>query len=350
MLRRNRHVPGFLLAFAVVSAGVCPVARSTEPPRSVSALNSDGIGALSAGDLGRALRDFLAAYQADSKDPDVDFNLGLTYFRLGRYKEAVEPLRHAASARDPADKVLYVLGVSLYQAGNFDAATEQLEILNHRNSQHEDEVLYLLEESYRRAKKPQQAKERFVELASRYPDSCFLHKLMGSAYSEQGQDDQALTEFKQAVAANPLISDVHRDIGVIYLNRREALDASGWFKQELALNPCDPASHYYLGEIARKVGELRPAADEYKRAIACDPTFPEGHLGMGLVMVEQHLDQRALEEFRETARLQPDNTQAHYQLARCLERVGKAHEAEIELETVKRLEALKNEKAAAKLR
>jgi tetratricopeptide (TPR) repeat protein len=350
MLRRYRRGLAFLLGFAAVTAGICPFARGVEPPPSVSALNSEGIRALNAGDLGRALRDFLAAYHTDPTDADVAFNLGLTYFRLGKYEEAVAPLRCAVSVNDPPDKVLYILGVSLYQLGDFDAATEQLEILHRRNSQHQDEILYLLEESYRRGKKPQHAKECFAELESKYRNSCFFHKLMGSAYSEQGQDDQALAEFKQAVAANPFISDVHRDIGIIYLNRREVDDASEWFREELALNPCDPRSHYYLGEIARKATQLPTAEAEYKRAIACDANYAESHLGMGLLLVAEHLDLRALKEFRETVRLQPDNSQAHYQLARCLQRVGKAHEAEIELATVKRLEALENEKAAAKLR
>jgi tetratricopeptide (TPR) repeat protein len=92
------------------------------------------------------------------------------------------------------------------------------------------------------------------------------------------------------------------------------------------------------------------AAAEYESAIACDANYAESHLCMGLILVAQHLDLRAIGEFLTAARLQPDNLQAHYQLARCLQRAGKAREAEIELETVKRLEEVENEKAAAKLR
>jgi tetratricopeptide (TPR) repeat protein len=348
MLKRQSHLPALFAFFATVTVAVCPMAFFAQPPPSVPALNSEGIRALNAGDLPKALRDFLSAQQADPNNTDVAFNLGLTYFRLGRYKEAVAPLHRVVAAGTAPDKALYLLGVTLYQTGDFDAAVEQFEILRGRSSQHQDEILYLLEESYRRGKKPRQAKDCFTELESKYPSSCFLHKLMGTAYGEQGHDDQALSEFKQAIALNPAIGDVHRAIGIIYFNRQNNAEAAEWFKQELALNPCDPASHYYLGEIARNSGQTPIAADEYKKAIGCDANYAEGHLGMGMVLVAQNQNLRALEEFREAARLEPENSQVHYQLARSLQRAGKAHEAAVEVEIVKRLEAIDNAKAAAK--
>ena len=328
-----------------------PTAFGDEPRPSIPALNAEGIRALNAGELDHALRCFIrSAHQANPANADVAFNLGLTYFRLGRYKDAIGPLRSAMSASAPSDKILYLSGVSFYQTGDFDGATEKLEILHHRNALHQDEILFLLEESYRRGKKPQQAKQCFAELANNFQTSCFFHKLMGSAYGEQGREDLALAEFKQAVAINGSIGDVHRAVGVIYLNRRDVAEASEWFKGELALNPCDPASHYYLGEIARTRSELPAATIEFKKAINCDANYPEGHLGMGLVLLTQHQNTRALEELRTAVHLEPDNSQAHYQLARCLRQLGRVQEAKDEAETIKRLEAIESAKPSEKLR
>lgn len=327
-----------------------PSARCADSPASPQAHNAAGIRALNRGNLAQALRHFLAAHRADPKNADVAFNLGLTYVRLGRYKEAVPPLRCAVSVAGPADKALYALGVSLYEAGDFDGAAAQLERLHRRSSQHQDEVLYLLEESYRRGKRPREAKECFSELENEFPDSAFLYKLMGLAYSEQGEDEKALSELRHALAKEPAIGDVHRAIGIIYLNRHDPAEASRWFLRELRLNSCDPASHYYLGEIARKDGQMLAAAAEYKKAIGCDSQYADGHLGMGMFLEAEHRNTQALTEFREAVRLRPDSIPAHYELARCLQRDGRAQEAGIEVETVKRLTAVENAKATAKVR
>ena len=344
---RRPSASPWLIAQVIVSA--CGLALSAQPQPSVEALSVEGTRAFNSGDFSRALDYFLSAARVAPRNTDLAFNLGLTYFRLGRFKEAVAPLRQAASVPEPAGKVLFLLGVALYQSGDLQGASTPLEVLNRKNSEHQDEVLYLLEECYRRGKQPSRAKQCFAELASKYPNSCFLHKLMGMAYSEQGRDDQALSELKQALALNSSITDVNRAIGIIYLNQRDGAEASGWFRREIALNPCDPASHYYLGEIARKNSQFLVAGNEYKKAIGCDAAYAEGHLGMGFVLEEQQQYTRALGEFREAARLDPGNVHAHYKLARALMRAGKTQEAKVEVKTVKRLQAVEDAKARAKL-
>ena len=341
---------GGLLVFLGCVAGLTiPPAFGAEAPASAQALSEAGVRALDSGNLAEALRDFSAAHRADPKSADVAFHLGLTYARLGRYKEAVPPLRFAVSAGKPADMAFYSLAISLYETGDFDAAAAQLERLHRRNWQHPDEVLYLLEESYRRGKRPREANECYLELAHKYPGSAYLGKLMGFAYGERGEDDRALAEFQRVLVKSPSISEVHRAIGILYLNRNDPAEATRWFQEELRLNSCDAASHYYLGEIARKDGQLTEAAAEYKKAIGCDPVAADGHLGMGMFLEAEHRKTQALTEFREAVRLRPDSIQAHYELALCLQRDGRTKVAAIEMETVKRLTAIENAKAAATL-
>ncbi len=341
---------GGLLVFLGCAAGltIAPV-FGAEPAASAQALREAGVRALDNGKLAEALRDFLAAHRAEPKNADVAFHLGLTYARLGRYREAIPPLRFAVSAGTPADMALYSLGISLYETGDFDGAAAQLERLHRRNWQHPDEVLYLLEESYRRGKRPREANACYLELAHKYPGSAYLGKLMGFAYGERGEDDRALAEFQRVLVKSPAIGEVHRAIGILYLNRNDPAEAARWFRDELRLNPRDAASHYYLGEIARKDGQLAEAAAEYKKAIGCDPLDADGHLGMGMFLEAEHRRTEALAEFREAVRLRADSIQAHYELALCLQRDGRTKEAAVEMETVKRLTAIENAKAAAAL-
>ncbi len=259
MLRCRPDLPGFLcLIVGFATLGLRPGVAS-ESRLSPETLNSQGIRALNAEKLAEALRDFKAAQQGNPANSEIAFNVGLTYFRMGQYEGAIPPLRRAVSVANPPAKALYLLGVSLYETSDFSASAAELEQLRRVNFQHQDEILYLLEESYRRGKDPAEAKECFQELADKFPDSAFLHKLMGSAYSEQGNERQALVEFKEAVAKNPSLNGVHRAIGIIYLNRHDDAEGSKWLIQEIVLNPCDPASHYYLAN-RNDLAELRDEA------------------------------------------------------------------------------------------
>lgn len=319
------------------------------PEVSVKELNAAGIAALKSGALNEALADFQRAARLDPKNTRIAFNIGLTDVRLGRYKDAIVPLRRAAAVPGASATAHYLLGVSLYEVSDFDSAIAQLKPLSEQAPGHEDEILYLLEESYRRGRHPAMAKRAFSELLARYPESALVHKLMGIAYDEQGDPDRALAEFKKAANLNPRIQDVHLAIGILYLNKREDGKAARWFLNELVVNPCQPAAHYYLGEIDRRAGHLEPALVQFKKASQCDPSFADAYLGLGLVFQTEHRTTQSLNELRTATRLAPEDREAHYQLARALAKSGYKQAAEKEFQKVRQISALGNKKSAEKL-
>lgn len=328
--------------------GLGAAGRPASQP-SLAALNEVGLNFLDAGKLNRALVDFQAAEQQDPKNGDIAFNLGLTYVRMGRYKDAIVPLRRAASDPNTAVETSYLLGVSLYEIGSFAEAATELEPLREQASKHQDEILYLLEESYRRGRSAAKAKNVFTELMSRYPDSALVHKLLGIAYDEQGDSDQSLAEFKAAVRVDPRLQDAHLAIGILYLNKHEDQEAIPWLKQEIALNQCQAAAHYYLGEIDRRASHPTAALSQYRRAITCDSTFPDAYLGLGLLFEAEGQDTRALSALRRAASLAPDNRRIHYQLAHELDKNGKKREAREEFQRVRALSTIANEKSVQKI-
>ena len=63
-----------------------------------------------------------------SKHPDIIYNIGLTYLRAGRLGEALDyfsEYRKSVPKVSNADeaKQLFIIGVELYQAGQFEAAS-----------------------------------------------------------------------------------------------------------------------------------------------------------------------------------------------------------------------------------
>jgi Tfp pilus assembly protein PilF len=67
------------------------------------------------------------AVQLDPKSYEAWHNLGLTYFRLQRYKEARDPLQKAVALRPNAYGSVVMLGATLYMLGDDEAALPVLE-------------------------------------------------------------------------------------------------------------------------------------------------------------------------------------------------------------------------------
>lgn len=349
-LLSQRYKPGLAtLAWLSVSVALSPIGVQGSDALSAKALNAAGVRALSSGKLDEALRDFKQAQQVDSGNTAIAFNIGLTCIRIGRYQDAIAPLRRASAAPGAAVKTHYLLAVSLYEVSDFKAAAAELQPFENEVPEHQDEVLYLLEESYRRGREPAMAKQAFSKLMLLYPDSPLVHKLMGIAYDEQGDPVQAMAEFKRAVTLDPRTQDVHLAIGLLYLNARDEKAATEWLQQEVALNPCQPAAHYYLGEIDRRAGLLGAATAQFRKATNCDSDFADAHIGLGLIFEGKKQPAEAVKEMQTATRLAPDSREAHYQLARVLMKTGQKQAAQSEFQRVRILSETETEKSIEKL-
>jgi tetratricopeptide (TPR) repeat protein len=327
----NRSMLGVGLAVCLMAGPVV----SASPTGTAKSLNDEGMQALIAGKPAAALEKFRAAARLKPDDLNIVFNLGLCYFRIGRYEAAEPPLRRALASPVAAEQSRYLLGASLYERGEYRKASEQLE--RSRGSKYAEGALYMLEESYRRSGKPELAKQAFTELAARFPDSAQLHKLLGVAYDEQGEKDQALSEFELALKADERLPEIRFAIGFLHFQKHDEARARKWLGAELQVSPCYAAAFYYLGELDREAERLAEAGAAYSAAIRCKPAYADAHLGLGMVLEKQGRILEALGHFHESVRLNPNRYQAHFQLAETLKRAGLGQQAKTEFEKVREL-------------
>ncbi len=215
------------------------------------------------------------------------------------------------------------------------------------NPEYAENALYLLEESYRKSKKGDQAEKAFADLLSRYPDSALVHKLLGAAYDSQGNFREALSEMQKAAARDPTLPEVNFGIGLLYLKLHDDTAAKKALEAELATNPCFALALYYVGEIDRRANQLPAAAESYRKAIRCQPDNADAHLALGITLQAQGEDADALRMFRRAAELAPDKSEPHFQLARALVKAGQAEEGRRELEKARQLAAAKDAKDVA---
>lgn len=85
-----------------------------------------GVEAFHAGDFGAALQYFTHARDAGYREPSLEFNLGLSYYRLGRYAEAGTVFQRLLGQPGFGDIAEFHLGLVAAQLGQQDAALAHL--------------------------------------------------------------------------------------------------------------------------------------------------------------------------------------------------------------------------------
>lgn len=291
---------------------------------------------LEQGKYAEALPLLQQAARQNPGDASLQFNLGLALFRLNRLEDALVPLSKAAGDPKLSDDAGYLQGVALFQLGRWAESARKLESLR-RHQRHGETALYMLVEAYRRTKEPDKTKQAFLDLASRYPESAYLNRLMGIAYESEGNFLKALEEFQQALTKNPQMPEIHFAIGFIHWKQQRFEDAAPYFERELSIQPCFAQAHYYLGEIYRKRGQMDKAAAGYRKAFECDSGYAGAYLGLGTLLEQQGQIEEAIAMYREYVRREPRQTDGRYRLARALQKAGRSEEAEAEFRAVKEL-------------
>jgi tetratricopeptide (TPR) repeat protein len=312
-------------------------------PETTATLNQRGTHYLQQGDFVRALEAYQAAEKLQPADPAIQFNLGLALYRAGRLRDALGPLAKAKQAAASRRQATYLRGVILFSLNDLEACVGEIGGLR-EDPEYGEAVLYMLVESNRRLARAQDSQTAFVELSKRYPDSAFLHKLMGMAYESQYMYKEALQEFQAALRVNPSMPEMNFAVGFVLLKQHQLDEARPWFEKELALQSCYAPALYALGEVERK--KSRPAGAEklYRRAIACDNSYADAYLGLGMTLEELGSNAEAIQAYQEAARRAPQDSDAHYRLARALDKAGRHDEAKAEFAKVRELKKAAGEK------
>ncbi len=307
--------------------------------QSAEQLNQQASGDLIAGKLDTAVSELQSAARRFPNDKRIQFNLGLALVRKGRLEAAIHPLEQAAQDPALASEARFALGADYFENKQYDSAIRELRGLE--TADHAERVLYMVEESNRRAGHIEGAKAAFHQLITRYPESAWTHDLMAAAYENQQQPEKAIEEYQRAIQIDPSIPNADFAIGYIYFRQQNNESAREWLQKETARG-CHGLANYYLGEIARLERDWKQAEASYRQALGCDSSNSDAHLRLGIVMGDQKRFREAITQLREAVRLAPNESSPHYHLASIYRQIGRTSEAETEYKKVRQIQAAKD--------
>src|SRR5439155_11775867 len=162
----------------------------------------------------RALDPFQQAAPLPPLDPAIQLNIGLTLYRMGRYRQALAPLGKAISQHPSGRQARFLPGAIFFHLNELEACLREIVGLRSDPEQGE-QVLFMVIESYRKLGKANEAQAAFRELNERFRDSAFLDRLMGIPYEAQFQADKAIEEFQAALRLRAGMPEVAFAIGYI---------------------------------------------------------------------------------------------------------------------------------------
>lgn len=202
---------------------------------------------------------------------NIHNNLGISYDRIGRYREAVEELREALRLDPHYAEARNNLAVAYDRMGMYDEAEREL-------------------------------KEAIV-LNPQYAEA---HSNLGNAYSRSGRYGEAIEELETALKLNPEYAAAHNNLGNVYAMQERNAEALAEFHEALRLDPDYAPARNNIGNIYACMGRHEEALREFEKALSLDPDFPEAHHGMGYAYYSLGSYDRAAQAMVRAVYLNPD--------------------------------------------
>jgi tetratricopeptide (TPR) repeat protein len=155
------------------------------------------------GDYEDAVRPFRRAAELDPKSPQMQYNVALAYFRLGRFAEARAALEQVAKLWPDLVQISSLLGACLFKLGDQPQAYQVLSRAHELNPQDPSTANMLFESAMTLAEKSlvsrqyQAAVGYLSEAVKLDPMDPEPHRLLAEVYRATGRDAEAAGEQRQ---------------------------------------------------------------------------------------------------------------------------------------------------------
>lgn len=168
----------------------------------------------------------------------------------------------------------FLLGVQLYQEGQYDQAIENFESVLEENPDFA-EAYYNIGMAYLKKGELDNAMarmERAIELKSDFIQAYFG---LGQVYMEKGEKDKAIHIFQQAVDTAPNDASTYINLGVFYFSINEDDLAMETLLIAKDIDPASPQTYYQLGLVYTRLGELDKTIESFEKFLELAPQAPE---------------------------------------------------------------------------
>ena len=301
-----------------------------------------------------ALKHFRVALTKDPGSVSANLFSGLSLMKLQRPKEAVTFLRRANASKPANPDVLVALAQAQVAAGALSEANtlfkkatelrtddahawyglgvtdralaeEHLKASGGSDREHARQLMDAADAALARA----------VELN---PDAVGAYMVLGESFRIAEQYDEAVEAYKAATERKPDFAPAWAGLAVAYSaagKDEEVLEAA---RRALALDPRDAATNVLIAATYLRQSDLARAREYVHYALELQPDLGSAHVVLAKIALQEHQPEKALPELRAAAKDDLDGS-TYYLLATTLRQLGKTNEAAAAMQQYKRLHA-----------
>jgi len=284
--------------------------------------------------------------------PGLRLNLGLAEFKGGQMKAAIqtfsELLKGTPESSPEALRLTTLLGLAHYGVGAYAAAVPELKKATAADPQNLPFRLALAH-SCLWTRQFQCVLDVYHEIVTLNADSAEADMLAGEALDEMKDKPGAAQQFRAAAKADPKMPNVHFGLGYLLWGLLQFDEAAKEFQAELGNNPDHALALTYLGDCDIQLGHPELASPMLEKAIRIDSKIEIAHLDLGILYSDAGRKEGALRELKAAERLNPEDQNVHWRLARFYKAMGKNEEAKIEFDKTRSLQKASDQSVFTKL-
>ncbi len=171
-----------------------------------------------------------------------------------------------------------------------------------------------------------QAEATAKVLLKTYPNTFFLHNVLGISLDGQGKFEEAVASYRKALSLQPAMPDLHFNLGIALSNLGKLDEAIASYRKAIALQPRFFEAYGNLGTVLQKQGKLEEAAASYRKAIAINPDAL-GHFNLATTLRNLGKLEEAIASFKNAVAANPGYADAYSSLGEALWHHGKFNDA-----------------------
>jgi tetratricopeptide (TPR) repeat protein len=295
---------------------------------------------LGAGKTDAAIAILTSIVKSELNQLQIDHLLGLAYYQKNDHARAAEHLSVAVKgAQDNSRQyrqAVQLLGMSYYFLGRVKEAIPYLEQVKGWDPGNV-ETAYVLGISHIRTQNPDGAREAFARMFAVPPGSAAAYLMNAQMMIRQQVEEMAEKELQRGLELDPKLPQANFLLGELAIYRADIELGIKLLQKEIAINPAFAMAYYRLGEAYTRQLKWDEALAPLQKSVWLNPFFSGPYIVLGKVYLKKGDLANAESILRRALKMDPNNFSGHHLLAQVLQQANRLEEAKIEFELADRL-------------
>lgn len=275
-------------------------------------------------------RKFKAALEADQNLAEAEYNLGVIAERMGKPDEAKARYASALTKKPTLRQASDNLAIMRQNGGDVAGAVALYQDVLTRYPDDAGSRARLAE-IYRQNNDHDKAMELSRAALMRDPMNTNALKVMIRSYLERKQLAMAKLVALRAVKLDGADPELHHAVGLILLKEGDTEGARLQFKSALEAKADYVPSHVELAQLALNAEDFPGAEEHLRRILQADGKNAAAHVDLGIALKGQGQFDKAMQEYDEAEKLNPDLGATYLNRGIILHKVKDAPERAVEL-------------------